>query len=232
MTENKSRKTKSLISKDSKKHDTVIGRSHLTGYSGWPPPSDIREHLEVFANFVETNIADGTVLDLGCGDGSIDRILAELSPKKQITGVDLEAHQQWNLKRPKNLKFKQASVYDLPFKPKSFDVVMLKDVLHHLPDPEKTLAEIAKIAKKQVLVIEANRYNPISFVRMVKIAKHEHFSRAQLKRIVGKPADLYTTETHVWPKSVKAIGEINDKIFNKIPLLSSLRNYNFIIFEP
>lgn len=215
-----------------KNYDTIIGRSHLTGYSGWPPPQDIREHLEVFADFVENNIIDGTILDLGCGDGSIDRILAERSPRKQITGVDLEAHAQWREKLPKNLKLQAASVYDLPFKEKSFDVVMMKDVLHHMPEPEKVLIQVAKLAKKQVLIIEANRYNPISFIRMVKIAKHEHFSRAQLKLIVGKPAQLYTTETHVWPESIRGLGKINDHIFNKIPVLSSLRNYNFIIFEP
>ena len=222
-------KPKDVSDKD---YDVVIGRSHLTGYEGWPPPQSIREHLEVFAKFIDEHAAGTTILDLGCGDGSIDRILAELSPKKKITGVDLEVHEQWGIKAPKNLSFKDASIYDLPYKEKSFDVVMLKDVLHHLDNPEETLAKIAKLAKKQVIVIEANRYNPISYIRMVKIAKHEHFSRKKLKNIVGKPATLRTTEAHVWPESLKSIGKANDAVFNKINLLSPLRNYNFILFEP
>ncbi len=211
---------------------TVIGRSHLTGYSGWPPPEHIREHLEIFVNFINNNLVEGSILDLGCGDGSIDRILAELSPKRKITAVDLEPHEQWKVKPPKNLAFKAASIYKLPFKEKSFDIVIMKDVLHHMPDPDKILRKVAKLAKKQVLIIEANRYNPVSFIRMVKIAGHEHFSQRSLKKIVGKPASLHTTETHVWPSSLRGVGRVHDVVLNKTPGLKNLRNYNFIIFEP
>lgn len=212
--------------------DTVIGRSHLTGYDDWPPPEHIREHLDIFVKFINKNVTKGTILDVGCGDGSIDRLLAEASPKRSITGVDLEAHEQWKIKKPKNLTFKAASIEKLPFKEKTFDIVMIKDVLHHLPDPEAALHEIAKYAKKQVVIIEANRYNPISYVRMVKIAKHEHFSRAKLKRIVNKPAVISTVETHVWPTKLRGPGKVTDTVFNKISVLEPLRNYNFVIFEP
>lgn len=224
-------RSKSSPAKRGKDRDTIIGRSHLNGWAGWPPPKHIAKHLEFFADFINEHIVDGTILDLGCGDGSIDRLLAELSPGKKITGVDLEAHDQWRIKTPSNLKFQANSIYKLPFKAKSFDVVMMKDVLHHMPEPEKILAEVARLAKKQVLVIEANRYNPISYIRMVKIAKHEHFSRRNLKKIVGKPADIYTYETHVWPDSVKIPGMIIDEVF-RLPALETLRNYNLVLFEP
>jgi ubiquinone/menaquinone biosynthesis C-methylase UbiE len=224
--------TKKSTTKAQKEYYTEIGRSHLTGYEGWPPPKKIKEHLSIFANFIKSNADGNTILDLGCGDGSIDRILAEIDTKIQITGLDLEAHEQWKIPHPKNLKFETGSIDALPYKAKSFDVVVMKDVLHHMPNPEKTLAEVAKLAKKQVIIIEANRYNPISFIRMVKIAKHEHFSRARLKKIVGKPGKFVTTETHVWPGSLETPGKLNDLVFNKVPLLSRLRNYNIVIFEP
>ncbi len=214
-----------------KDYDTVIGRSHLTGYESWPPPADIFKHLDVFAKFIENKLGGGSILDLGCGDGSIARIIAERSASTKITGVDLEAHEQWDLNRPKNLKFQTASIDNLPFKPKSFDFVIMKDVLHHLPDPEKALREISGLAKKQVLIIEANRYNPISYLRMVKIAKHEHFSRKKLKKIIGRPFELYTYETHVWPARLKIPGKISDSLF-RLPLLGRLRNYNIVLFEP
>lgn len=220
------------MTKKRMQRDTIIGRSHLSGYEDWPPPAHVKEHLDIFVNFINKNVAKGTILDLGCGDGSIDRLIAESSPTRSITGVDLEAHDQWKIKKPKNLKFKAASIYELPFKEKSFDVVIMKDVLHHMPDPEKVLHDVAKLAKKQVLIIEANRYNPISYVRMVKIAKHEHFSRAKLKRIVNKPAVISTVETHVWPTKLHGAGKVTDTVFNKISVLGPLRNYNFVIFEP
>jgi ubiquinone/menaquinone biosynthesis C-methylase UbiE len=214
-----------------KDYDTVIGRSHLTGYQNWPPPADIFDHLNVFARFIEDKLGGGSILDLGCGDGSIARIIAERSGTTKITGVDLEAHEQWGIDRPKNLKFHAASIDDLSFKPKSFDFVMMKDVLHHLPDPEKTLREVSLLAKKKVLIIEANRYNPISYIRMVKIAKHEHFSRKKLKNMIDRPHELYTYETHVWPSKLKVPGKVIDTVFS-LPVLSRLRNYNIILFEP
>lgn len=214
-----------------KNYDTVIGRSHLIGYEDWPPPTHIVEHLNVFVDFISSKTT-GSILDLGCGDGSIDRLLAECSPKRQITGVDLEAHEQWGLKKPSNLKFQASSIYDLPFEPKSFDIVIMKDVLHHMPDPDKVLREVSKLAKKQVVIIEANRYNPISYIRMVKVARHEHFSRRNLKRIIGKSHNLTSAETHVWPAPLRRLGKINDLVFNMIPLLGRLRNYNFVIFKP
>jgi|SRR5579862_4957764 len=209
----------------------VLGRTHITGYAGWPPPKNISQHLEVFADFVDSLLDDGTVLDLGCGDGSLDRILASKNRKRKITATDLEPHPQWKLPHPKNLEFKAVSIYKLSYEPGSFDYIVLKDVLHHLPEPQKSLAHIAKIAKKGVVVIEANRYNPISYVRMVKIAKHEHFSRRKLKRVIAKPADIYTFETHVWPASLEAPGKLVDWFF-RLPILSRLRNYNVASFKP
>lgn len=215
-----------------KAYDTMIGRSHLTGYEAWPPPRHIHEHLDVFASFIEDLAAGGTILDLGCGDGSIARLIAERSPKTKIVGVDLEAHDQWKYRRPANLQFRTASIYDLPFKPGSFDTVIMKDVLHHLPDPDKVLLGVAKLAKKNVLIVEANRYNPISYVRMVKIARHEHFSRRKLKKITGRPLRHVTVETHVWPGKFRWPGRVNDYVFNKTPPLSYLRNYNLVLISP
>ena len=127
--------------------------------------------------------------------------------------------------------YQTATIGNLPFKPKSFDFVVMKDVLHHLPDPEKALREVSALAKKRVLIIEANRYNPISYIRMVKIAKHEHFSRKQLKQIIGKPLELHTYETHVWPARLKIPGKASDSLF-RLPPFSRLRNYNIVLFEP
>lgn len=230
-------KHKSKISKYSQEemtdefHDELLGRTHLTGYEGWPPPQNVHEHLKVFADFINKHLGGGSLLDLGCGDGSIARIVASRNPKIKITGIDLEAHPHWGIEPPKNLDFKVASIYNLPFKKDAFDSVMLKDVLHHLPDPEEVLVKIARIAKKQILVIEANRYNPISYIRMVKIAGHEHFSRKKLNKIIGKPATIHTFETHVWPEKLKVPGKLVDTSFS-LPLLKKLRNYNLALFEP
>ncbi|MBA3757282.1 class I SAM-dependent methyltransferase [Candidatus Saccharibacteria bacterium] len=211
--------------------DEALGRTHITGYGGWPPPPNVHNHLQVFADFINKHLVNGTMLDLGCGDGAISRIVATQNPKKKITGVDLEPHPHWKIKPPKNLTFNTASIYKLPYEDNSFDAVILKDVLHHLPDPEEALQKIAKLAKKQVLIIEANRYNPVSYIRMVKIAGHEHFSQRKLKKVINRPVKIHTLENHVWPDKLKLPGRLVDSTFS-LPPLSKLRNYNLALFEP
>lgn len=211
--------------------DTELGRTHLTGYEGWPPPENIYNHLSIFADFIGDNLPDGEILDLGCGDGSISRMVATKFPNKNITAVDVESHPQWKIKSPKNLKFVQSSIYSLPYKQGAFDTLILKDVLHHLEDPETVLKKISKLASKRVLIIEANRYNPISYVRMVRVAKHNHFSQRKLRIVIGKNAKIQTFETHVWPGKLKLPGKAFDKLFS-LPPFKRIRNYNLAIFEP
>ncbi len=211
--------------------DLDLGRDKLVSYEDWPPPNHVKNYLDVFAEFIDKNVPTGSVLDIGCGDGSIDILLAERSSKRKIVGTDIEAHPQWKMKLPKNVTFTTSSLYKLPFKPGSFDTVIIKDVLHHVDDPKKVVDLVSKIAKKQVLIIEGNRYNPISYIRMVIIAGHKHFSQKNIRIITGKSAELKSIETHVWPGKLAGIGKISDTIFNKIPALKKLRNYNFVIIR-
>ena len=85
------------------------------------------------------------VLDVGCGDGTIDRVILGLRPDVSIEGVDV-------LVRPKT----QIPVHTfdgstLPFPPASFDLVMFVDVLHHTTDPRVLLRESARVAGRILL---------------------------------------------------------------------------------
>src|SRR5690606_14550050 len=46
----------------------------------------------------------------------------------------------------------QASVYDLPWQDGEFDLVICCEVLEHVDDPDRALAEIARVASRRVLV--------------------------------------------------------------------------------
>ncbi len=95
--------------------------------------------------------AGARVLDVGCGDGSIDRLIAERRPDVTITGVDL-------IVRPEtHIPVTQFDGQHIPFDDGSFDVVMFVDVLHHTQDPAILLAEARRVARQTVVLKDHTR---------------------------------------------------------------------------
>lgn len=92
------------------------------------------------------------VLDAGCGEGFvIERLKKDV--KAEFLGLDIE-NKALKIAKEKNpqVDFKQASVYDIPFEDKFFDLVILSEVLEHLEDPTKALREVGRVAGKYVLI--------------------------------------------------------------------------------
>jgi SAM-dependent methyltransferase len=90
------------------------------------------------------------VLDVGCGTGDFLRLLAPLvSPGKAI-GLDLsetmiaEAVQR-SAESLENLSFRVGSALELPFQAGSFDRILATQVLLHIPDPWRALAEMKRV---------------------------------------------------------------------------------------
>jgi ubiquinone/menaquinone biosynthesis C-methylase UbiE len=86
------------------------------------------------------------VLDVGCGDGNIARLLSEARPDIKIEGIDV-------LVRPTtHIPVTQFDGTSIPFGDKSFDAVMFVDVLHHTDDPMVLLAEARRVARQAVIL--------------------------------------------------------------------------------
>ncbi len=101
--------------------------------------------------FAEMLPADARVLDVGCGDGLIDHLIAERRPDVTITGVDL-------ILRPEtHIPVTQFDGKRIPFDDGAFDVVMFVDVLHHTEDPEILLAEACRVANRAVVLKDHTR---------------------------------------------------------------------------
>lgn len=99
-----------------------------------------------------------TLLDVGCGPGSITRGLAEHLAPGEVIGVDLagealEAARQDAASRSiVNLRYEEASVYDLPFADASFDVVFAHQVLQHLGEPLTAIREMLRVLRAGGLI--------------------------------------------------------------------------------
>ncbi len=98
-----------------------------------------------------------TALDVGAGYGyssyhmpsSIDTLALDFSFMNLISN-------------PVKKKI-QATALELPFRTNSFDLVFGWSFLHHLDEPEKAVAEMARVSKKYLVLLEPNRNNPVQF---------------------------------------------------------------------
>jgi SAM-dependent methyltransferase len=92
-----------------------------------------------------------SLLDIGCGPGSITAGLAKATAPGRTVGVDTS---EAALERARNdaadagianLEYQIADAYDLPFSDGSFDAAHMHQVLQHLSDPERALREAVRV---------------------------------------------------------------------------------------
>ena len=99
--------------------------------------------------------APQSVLDVGCGEGVLTEQWARRLRNGHVVGVDLEdpkLRAEWERRSLPNLSFQAVDATSLPFEDDSFDVACAIEVLEHVPDPERTLAEMVRVAERWVLV--------------------------------------------------------------------------------
>ena len=99
--------------------------------------------------------APESALDVGCGEGVLTERFAERLGSGRVVGIDLDdaaLHAEWARRSRPNLEFRAFAGPDLPFDDNEFDIVSALEVLEHVPDPEHTLAEMTRVARRHVLV--------------------------------------------------------------------------------
>ena len=94
-----------------------------------------------------------TVLDVGCGPGTITLDLAEVVAPGQVVGVEnveaplVAARQEAERRGDTTTRFELADVMALPYDDDSFDVVHAHQVLQHLTDPVGALREMSRVCE-------------------------------------------------------------------------------------
>lgn len=148
------------------------------------------------------------LLDVGCGDGTDSRIFIN-EFKLNVYGIDV--YKDDNIGSIKNLIFKKASILKIPYEKNSFDYVFSHDVFHHIDESKqdyrkhiKSLLELKRVCKENgyIIIVEANRYNPLFYFHMVKLMGHEHFKKSYFEKIIR---DVFSNvrfnsfEVHYYP---------------------------------
>jgi 2-polyprenyl-3-methyl-5-hydroxy-6-metoxy-1,4-benzoquinol methylase len=96
-----------------------------------------------------------SLLDVGCGEGVLVHRWALEMPQARLVGIDLEEDSiqaGWAERQAPNLEYRTMPAEDLPFAENEFELASAIEVLEHVPDPEHTVAEIARCASRHLLV--------------------------------------------------------------------------------
>lgn len=108
------------------------------------------KRIAVLSETIVDQVHEGDlILDVGCGFGALGKAIMN-SPRcpKGVRVIGLENHKRGN-------EAIEVTAYDgrtIPFDDGTVDVVILADVLHHEPTPERLLSESVRVARRFVFV--------------------------------------------------------------------------------
>jgi len=96
-----------------------------------------------------------SVLDVGCGEGVLTCQWADRMDGGRVVGIDLDDPKlkaEWDERRRPNLDYRVEEATSLSFADNEFDLASAIEVLEHVPQPEATVAEMARVAERWLLV--------------------------------------------------------------------------------
>ena len=114
---------------------------------------DMAEYRGDLARFVLSNIGHGdSVLDVGCAEGNLTRIVAAKAGK--VLGVEIDKRYldmiDRNDTRLKNATFVEGDIVKLDIR-ETFDVAVLVHAIEHLEDSASVLKKISGLARKIIV---------------------------------------------------------------------------------
>jgi len=119
-----------------------LDEKSLKQYQSRAPEKGDKIRYQTIATFCE-----GTILDVGCGTGDLSRYLNPAVVMEYV-GMDTDG-----------IVDVHGSIYHLPFKDRSFDTVIISEVLEHLEQPANALRELARVSKKRIIITVPNPWN-------------------------------------------------------------------------
>ena len=143
------------------------------------------------------------VLDIGCGRGFYSNLISKYSFVKKVIGIDLNADYVEKAKKysghSKKVEFNTGSVYKLPYKNGTFDVIVCSEVLEHLPDDKKAINELERVLKPGGIILATVPHesfpllwDPLNWLLMKIFHTHINKDRWWLAGIWADHERLYT----------------------------------------
>ena len=134
---------------------TVTGNTYDKYGSSNPVVKRLMAGFEATLEELFQQAAPHSLLDIGCGEGVLTHQWAQQLPEARVVGIDLDDPKlaaEWEQRQAANLEYIVMKAENLPFADSEFEVATAIEVLEHVPDPEHTVAEMARCASRYLLV--------------------------------------------------------------------------------
>jgi SAM-dependent methyltransferase len=135
---------------------TVTGNTYDKYGSTNPVVRRLMARFEGTLEELFTEADPQSLLDVGCGEAVLTHQWAtQLGDQRRVVGIDLDdpsLHAEWAKRTAPNLEYRVMKAENLPFADGEFDLAAAIEVLEHVPDPEHTVAEMARAAQRWLLV--------------------------------------------------------------------------------
>jgi ubiquinone/menaquinone biosynthesis C-methylase UbiE len=184
--------------------ESIERRAHLRD----PDPADRAIHKALVELTVTAPIGD--LLDVGCGRGSILKLLA--SRARRAVGVDIDpdarrlARAELLLAGLPNCSLRQGDMYRLPFEDGEFNTIILDDVVADAKEPVRALIESRRLLKRggRLFILQAVTERTAAGIQQ---SLAEWSAAAELRLA---PAHFVPTKNPVWLLSVATPADSKD----------------------
>lgn len=105
----------------------------------------LAEVLDLLPKKAKTN---HKILDVGCSSAVLTAEVSKKLPKSKVTGLDsYKAAIDFAKKKYPHINFVTADAHKIPFKDKTFDILICTETLEHVVDPKGVLLEMKRVLK-------------------------------------------------------------------------------------
>ncbi len=89
-----------------------------------------------------------SLIDIGCGNGFFLNKVAQLG-KYELHGCDVMETKELGA----GIQYHQGNIEHLPFADKSFDIVTCHHTIEHIPNLDRAIAELKRVARRQIMIV-------------------------------------------------------------------------------
>lgn len=176
-------------------------------------------------------------LDVGCGTGFYFPLLRKHA--ENLIGAELcqpllaQAKEMVDRKNLTNCRLLQASAHELPLEDNKVDVVLSWDFLHHVPDVDRAVSEIARVLKPggRYVVVEPNILNlSILYYHLRRRAEWGLLSKNQFTNapVISREFDVSVSYDNT---VISYINERTLMLWKAVNAFTSVRPFRYLSFR-